>query len=220
MAAMNEEENKTNEESEDFLLAARRKKLDRICELGLDPWGQRFDNRQYMGDLRDRANEIKYVTSDGRSLDLPAEVGQEGFDLRGWLAGQGAGEMHGPTVRAAGRIVLHRDKGKLQFLDIQDWTGRIQLFVGRDQVGPENWELVQCLDLGDLIGVDGTMRRTKTGELSIFAAKIHILTKTLDPPPDKHKGLAIDRTKSAHDGFIVAKRTVAVQFDKFITYRI
>ena len=187
---MNEEENKTNEESEDFLLAARRKKLDRICELGLDPWGQRFDNRQYMGDLRDRAIEIKYVTSDGRSLDLPAEVGQEGFDLRGWLAGQGAGEMHGPTVRAAGRIVLHRDKGKLQFLDIQDWTGRIQLFVGRDQVGPENWELVQCLDLGDLIGVDGTLRRTKTGELSIFAAKIHILTKTLDPPPDKHKGLA------------------------------
>lgn len=174
----------------DALHLARRKKLDRLVELGHDPWGHRFDDRQMIGDLRDRAQEIKYVVAEGREVDLPKETGQPGFDLRTWLAAQGAGEMRGPQVRAAGRIVLHRDKGKLQFFDIQDWTGTIQLFVGRDQVGPENWELVQCLDLGDLIGVDGTLRRTKTGELSIFADRLHILTKTLDPPPDKHKGLA------------------------------
>jgi lysyl-tRNA synthetase class 2 len=174
----------------DALHQARRNKLEKIIQLGYDPWGQRFDDRQYLHDIRDRAHEIKFVLSDGKSVDLPAQVGEAGFDFRAWLAAQGSGEMHGPSVRAAGRIVLHRDKGKLQFIDIQDWTGRIQLFVGRDQVGAENWELVQCLDLGDLVGVDGTLRRTKTGELSIFADKIHILTKTLDPPPDKHKGLA------------------------------
>ncbi|MFN6207945.1 MAG: lysine--tRNA ligase [Planctomycetota bacterium] len=174
----------------DALHQARRNKLDKIIQLGHDPWGQRFDDRQLIGQIRDRAQEIRFVLENGTPLELPETVGQPGFELRTWLAAQGSGEMQGPTVRAAGRIVLHRDKGKLQFIDIQDWTGRVQLFIGKDQVGPENWELVQCLDLGDLIGVDGSLRRTKTGELSIFADRVHILTKTLDPPPDKHKGLA------------------------------
>ena len=94
------------------------------------------------------------------------------FDFRKWLADQGPGEMAGPQVRAAGRIVLHRDKGKLQFIDIRDMTGQIQLFVGQQQVG-DDWELAKCLDLGDIIGVDGELRRTKTGELSIFAKRLH-----------------------------------------------
>ncbi|MGI9516791.1 MAG: lysine--tRNA ligase, partial [Pirellulaceae bacterium] len=113
----------------------------------------------------------------------------EGFDFRAWKAEQGKGELVGPDVRAAGRIILHRDKGKLHFIDIEDWTGRIQLFIGLGQVGEENWEIVKCLDLGDLIGVDGQLRRTNTGELSIFASKIHFLTKTLEPPPAKHVGM-------------------------------
>ncbi len=92
-------------------------------------------------------------------------------------------------MRAAGRIILHRDKGKLHFIDIEDWTGRIQLFIGKNQVGEENWKLIQCLDLGDLIGVDGMLRRTQTGELSIFAEEVFILCKTLDQPPAKHVGL-------------------------------
>lgn len=170
-------------------VAARRKKFDRLVELGLDPWGQRFDDRQWIGTIRSRANEIKFQATSGATIELPSDCDREGFDFRQWVSTQGAGEMSGPTVRAAGRIMLHRDKGKLQFVDIQDWTGKIQLFIGRDQVGPENWEVVQCLDLGDLIGVQGTLRRTKTGELSIFADKIFLLTKTLDPPPAKHVGL-------------------------------
>ena len=98
-------------------------------------------------------------------------------------------EQQGPKVRAAGRIVLRRKKGKLIFTDIRDWTGQIQLFIGMNQVGEENWELCQCLDLGDIIGVDGELRKTKTGELTIFAEKIHFLTKSLETPPAKHKGL-------------------------------
>ncbi|MEL7500214.1 MAG: lysine--tRNA ligase [Planctomycetota bacterium] len=169
--------------------SARRDKLARIIELGFDPFGQRFDDRDMIGDLRGREDEIKFVTEDGTAIDLPndTELGDQSF--RDWLKSQEKGELTGPMVRAAGRILLHRDKGKLQFIDIEDWTGRIQLFVGRNQVGDENWELIQCLDLGDLIGVDGVLRRTMTGELSIFAKTIHVLCKTLDPPPDKHKGL-------------------------------
>ncbi len=82
--------------------------------------------------------------------------------------------QHGPRVRAAGRIVLQRKKGKLIFLDIRDWTGQIQLFVGRGQVGEDNWALAECFDLGDIVGVDGELKRTKTGELTIFAERLGI----------------------------------------------
>lgn len=174
---------------EKALLAARRKKLDRLVELGVDPWGGRFDNRELIGDIRRLAETIVFRKSDGTDVALPAGLGTEGFNFRQWLTEQGPGELHGPDVRAAGRVKLHRDKGKLQFVDIEDWSGRVQLFIGEKQVGPENWQIVQCLDLGDLIGVDGVLRYTQTGELSIFAQRIHFLAKTLDPPPDKHLGL-------------------------------
>jgi len=174
---------------ESELRAARRKKLNKLIELGVDPWGQRFNDRDMIGSIRSQVDQVNYHTEDGSAVDLPAELGSDGFDFRAWKAEQGKGELKGPQVRAAGRVKLHRDKGKLQFIDIEDWTGRIQLFVGRGQVGDENWSIVQCLDLGDLIGVDGELKVTNTGELSIFATKIHFLTKTLDPPPAKHVGM-------------------------------
>ncbi len=192
--------------------ASRREKLQRLCELGHDPWGSRFDDRLMIGDIRDRADEVKFHGESGEQTDVPKLANLEVTDkksgrptsiwvladsvdseqptqFRQWIGDQGKGQFVGPKVRAAGRIVLHRDKGKLQFIDIQDWTGKIQLFVGRKQVGEENWKLVECLDLGDLIGVDGQLRRTKMGELSIFAEKIHFLCKSLEPPPAKHIGM-------------------------------
>ena len=168
---------------------SRRNKLNRIIELGCDPYGQRFDDRSCIGDIRSRATEIKFVTEDGNQIDLPSETDVPQDQFRNWVSEQGTGRLQGPRVRAAGRIMLHRDKGKLVFIDIQDWTGDVQLFVGKTQVGEENWDLISCLDLGDLIGVDGELRKTKTGELSIFAEKIHILCKALDPPPAKHVGM-------------------------------
>ncbi|HEX3600093.1 MAG TPA: lysine--tRNA ligase [Lacipirellulaceae bacterium] len=169
--------------------SSRREKLERISQLGLDPWGARFDDHAAIADIRARTNEIIYKTSDGRSVSLPdLATASADFDFRKWLSEQGPGEMIGPQVRAAGRIVLHRDKGKLQFIDIRDMTGQIQLFVGQQQVG-DDWALAQCLDLGDIIGVDGELRRTKTGELSIFAQRLTILTKSLAAPPEKHHGL-------------------------------
>ena len=167
----------------------RRNKLERIIELGYDPYGQRFDDRQWIDQVRQRISEVKFVKEDGTSVDLPDENEVPQDQFKQWKTDQGAGKLDGPTVRAAGRIMLHRDKGKLAFIDIQDWTGNIQLFVGKNQVGEENWKLIQCLDLGDLVGVDGQLAKTQTGEISIFAEKIHLLCKTLDPPPAKHVGM-------------------------------
>jgi lysyl-tRNA synthetase class 2 len=176
------------------LEAARRKKLARLIELGVDPWGSRFDDRTLIGEIRARSVEVKLKTESGQTVDLPdldalKPEGAADFDFRAWLATQEKGEITGPKVRAAGRIVLHRDKGKLRFIDIQDWTGRIQLFIGRAQVGEENWQVIECLDLGDIVGVDGELRRTKSGELSIFAEKLHFLCKSIESPPEKHKGI-------------------------------
>jgi lysyl-tRNA synthetase class 2 len=169
--------------------SARREKLERIKELGRDPWGGRFDDHQSIASIRARADEIVYHLEDGQDVPLPDfDAVGEGFDFRAWLADQGPGEMVGPMVRAAGRIVLQRRAGKLVFIDIRDMTGRVQLLVGQRQVG-DDWPLVECLDLGDVIGVDGRLQRTKTGELSIFAERITILTKSLAAPPEKHHGL-------------------------------
>jgi len=150
--------------------AARREKLRQLVELGIDPWGQRFDNHRPIAEIRARENEIT------------VEPLADGSQRRG-------PEQHGPKVRAAGRIVLQRPTGKLIFANIRDWTGDIQIFIGRKQVGDENWSVAQCFDLGDVIGVDGELKRTNTGELTIFAEGLHFLTKSVEPHPDKHKGL-------------------------------
>jgi lysyl-tRNA synthetase class 2 len=168
---------------------SRRDKLRRIIEMGRDPWGSRFDDHASIAAIRNRSIEIVLRLQDGRQVALPdLATAAADFDFRKWLSEQGPGEMTGPQVRAAGRIVLHRDKGKLQFIDIRDMTGQIQLFVGQQQVG-DDWALAQCLDLGDILGVDGELRRTKTGELSIFAKRLTILSKSLAAPPEKHHGL-------------------------------
>jgi len=169
--------------------ASRREKLRKITELGLDPWGQRFDDRQLIGELRARRGEIKFAKESGESVAVPERESLT-VDFRQWMADQGKGELKGPKVRAAGRIVLQRDTGKLRFVNIEDWTGNVQLFIGKAQVGEHDWNLAENFDLGDIIGVDGELKYTKTGELTIFAERLHFLTKSLAPPPDKHHGLA------------------------------
>jgi lysyl-tRNA synthetase class 2 len=159
------------------ITSSRAEKLRRIEELGLDPWGGRFDGHQPIAALR----------------ELPLD------------------ETNPPMVRAAGRIVLRRNAGKLFFLEIRDWSGQrcrrelkgkdhtgesvdawssfIQVMIGQRQVGETGWALAQELDLGDLLGVDGKLGKTKTGELTIFAEKLHFLGKSLLPHPDKWGGM-------------------------------
>ncbi len=167
--------------------AARREKLRRIRDMGIDPWGGRFDNHAPIRDVRARGDEVQFARADGTHVALPEPLDAGRF--RQWLSEQGPGALEGPHVRAAGRIVLKRDAGKLLFLDIRDWTGQIQVLIGRQQVA-EDWALTACLDLGDIIGVDGTLQRTRTGELTVFASKLHFLTKALETPPEKYHGLS------------------------------
>lgn len=150
-----------SEEAPDNLESARLEKLRRIEAMGLDPWGQRFDDHQAIGDVR------------AIVLSEPVE-GQEPTR---------------PPVRVAGRIVLKRGQGKVVFLQVRDWTGTIQVMIGKNQVGEAGWALASELDLGDLIGVDGGLGRTKTGELTVFAEKLTFLGKSLLPPPEKWHGL-------------------------------
>lgn len=135
---------------------ARLEKLQAIEALGLDPWGERFDGHQPIGEARELC---------------PSEPGQIG-----------------PVVRVAGRIMLRNNKGKLKFFHIQDWTGRIQLLCSKAEFSEEQWKLIELLDLGDLIGVDGHLKISNTGEKTIGVTHITFLTKSLAQPPEKFHG--------------------------------
>ena len=93
------------------------------------------------------------------------------------------------TVTIAGRIMTKRGKGKAGFAHIQDLTGQIQIYVRQDAVGEEQYQIFNSADLGDIIGVTGTVFKTKMGELSIKVSDFTFLTKALRPLPDKFHGL-------------------------------
>ncbi|NUO05656.1 MAG: lysine--tRNA ligase [Candidatus Brocadia sinica] len=92
-------------------------------------------------------------------------------------------------VKAAGRISTMRPHGKTAFLDIRDWTGKIQVYLKLDKIGPEKFEILKLLDLGDIMGVEGALFKTRTGEITIYADDFTILTKSLLTPPEKWHGL-------------------------------
>jgi len=92
-------------------------------------------------------------------------------------------------VSIAGRIMTLRPMGKAAFGHLQDESGKIQFYIREDEVGKENYELFKLLDLGDIIGLQGTIFRTKMGEISIKVNKLDLLTKSLHPLPEKWHGL-------------------------------
>ncbi len=93
-------------------------------------------------------------------------------------------------VKVAGRIMTRRLMGKASFVHLQDMSGKIQLYIRQDAVTPEIYEKFLEWDLGDIIGVEGTVFKTKTGELSVRVQRLRLLTKALRPLPDKYHGLA------------------------------
>ncbi|MCZ6817372.1 MAG: lysine--tRNA ligase [Planctomycetota bacterium] len=140
----------------------RARKLPLLIDLGYDPYGQRFDGVQPNSDLRHEA------------------------ERRGFEPGQ---SDESSVVRAAGRIVLQRIMGKLAFLTLRDSSADIQIGVSKARVSERDWKLVKLLDLGDILGVDGHLGRTKTNEITIWAQSLTILGKSLRPPPEKWHGL-------------------------------
>ncbi|WP_437188143.1 lysine--tRNA ligase [Planctomicrobium sp. SH668] len=145
---------------------ARIDKLEKIVELGHDPFGQLFENHVPIRTARSRA---------------PSENG-----------------VLGESTRVAGRIMLRRKAGKLRFLDIEDSSGKIQLLFSRGDLTEAQWELMSQLDLGDLIGIDGSLKRTDTGEVSVAVSELTILCKSLTQPPEKHHGLTDVETLLRH----------------------
>ncbi len=95
----------------------------------------------------------------------------------------------GVHVVTAGRIMANRSHGKVHFMDLMDQTGRIQLFIKADNIGPQAYEMLECLDIGDIIGIEGETFKTKTGQDSIRVAKYQVLSKSLRTLPEKWHGL-------------------------------
>ena len=98
-------------------------------------------------------------------------------------------ELEGKTVRIAGRMMSRRVMGKASFMDLQDSTGRLQVYVRRDDVGEEDYADFKKWDIGDVLGVEGTVFRTQKGEISVHTTHIKLLSKSLLPLPEKFHGL-------------------------------
>ena len=98
-------------------------------------------------------------------------------------------EMDGKTVRIAGRMMSRRDMGKANFIDIMDASGRIQCYVRINDVGEETFDEYRKWDIGDIVGISGTVFRTRRGEISVHVYEIELLAKSLLPLPEKFHGL-------------------------------
>ncbi|EEL42538.1 Lysyl-tRNA synthetase [Bacillus cereus Rock3-29] len=153
-------DNMNHEELNDQLLV-RREKLHNLREQGIDPFGKRFERTNSTTDL----------------VSLYGEFSKEELEEK---------EI---TVSIAGRIMTKRGKGKAGFAHIQDLHGQVQIYVRKDTVGDEEYELFTTADLGDLVGIEGKVFKTNVGELSVKATGFTLLTKSLRPLPDKYHGL-------------------------------
>ena len=139
----------------------RRKKVEELKELGVDPFGHRFD-------VTTHADEIFRAFGQKTKEELA--------DLN-------------INIRMAGRIVLKRGQGKAGFMHIQDRSGRIQIYVRTDSISELEAKVWKLSDLGDIIGIEGFLFRTNTNELSVHVTKYVHLTKALKPLPEKYHGL-------------------------------
>lgn len=138
----------------------RRQKLDALKAAGVEPYPNRYDR--------------SHLASELQAAYASLEPGTDTQDV----------------VRVAGRLMGRRGQGKLVFADLVDGTGKIQLALSLDALGQEAFERLELLDRGDLIGVEGTVRRTKRGELSVAGTGWTFLAKCLTPLPEKWHGLA------------------------------
>ena len=103
--------------------------------------------------------------------------------------------MEGKTVSVAGRLMSKRGMGKAVFCDMQDGKGRIQLYVRIDELGEEAFAKFKKLDIGDIVGVEGEVFKTKRGEISVKAHAVTLLSKSLRPLPEKFHGLTDKETR-------------------------
>ncbi len=142
-------------------MVTRREKLKGLQEKGVNAFGQKFVRTHTAESMVQQFGDFTKDELEGKNVE----------------------------VVLAGRIMTKRGKGKAGFAHIQDQTGRIQLYVRKDQVGEEQYDLFDSIDIGDIVGVKGTAFKTNVGELSVKVTDFQILTKALRPLPDKFHGL-------------------------------
>jgi lysyl-tRNA synthetase class 2 len=155
------------------LTANRRAKLDALREMGQDPYPRRFRVELSVSEARFRYEE------------LSAE------EL----------EKDPPVVRLAGRLRAVRGHGKVSFADLSDGAGQIQLYLKKSDLDELSWQVFSQLDLGDFLGVEGPVFRTRAGELSVAVKRLTVLAKALRPLPEKYHGLA-DREARARQRYL------------------
>jgi lysyl-tRNA synthetase class 2 len=150
------------------LIANRRAKLDSLRSSGHEPYPTRFRVDQSIQQVRNQYDEKS-------SEELEAEE---------------------PRIRIAGRIRAQRGHGKVIFIDLSDGAAKLQLYVRRNNLDDSTWEVVKLLDLGDFVGVEGKLFRTRAGELSVAVDSLQIISKSLRPLPEKYRGLADRETRA------------------------
>ncbi|OVE76132.1 lysine--tRNA ligase [bacterium F11] len=150
----------------DQIIEQRREKKDRLLKAGKTPYGHRFIKSMNLSDVHDQFES---------QIPNPDQPDQQ---------------KDRPILKVVGRLMTRRDLGKLCFAHLHDQTGRLQLKINRQDIGPEAYkEFLKDVDIGDILGAEGTLCRTKTGELSIQLVKFEILSKSLRPWPEKFHGL-------------------------------
>ncbi|MGK9430713.1 lysine--tRNA ligase [Bacillus atrophaeus] len=154
------QEEQNHEELNDQL-QVRRDKMNQLRDNGIDPFGKRYD----------RSHQSEQIIAAYQELSKE-ELEEKAIE-----------------VTIAGRMMTKRGKGKAGFAHLQDLEGQIQIYVRKDSVGDEQYEIFKTSDLGDLIGVTGKVFKTNVGELSVKATSFELLTKALRPLPDKYHGL-------------------------------
>ena len=157
------------------LIKRRLEELEEIKKLGINPYPHRFD-----------------VTTDSKSII-------DGFTDPG--SDEEKEKQKNNVVSVAGRIMAIRKMGKATFCHIKDETGRIQIYIRKDDVGDESYSVFRLLDIGDIIGVTGYPFRTKTGEVSVHALSYQILTKSVQPLPVVKEEVTETGEKIVYDAF-------------------
>ncbi|MFC4762038.1 lysine--tRNA ligase [Dyella koreensis] len=153
---------------------------------------QPVDENKLIAERREKLKALR-----GQGIAFPNDFKVDSFvgDLQGEYADKDvhtaeAIDALARRVKVAGRIVLKRVQGKVSFVQMQDMTGRIQLFIHQGTAGESTYEAFKGWDVGDIVGAEGVLMRTKTGELSVKVDALRLLTKSLRPLPDKFHGLA------------------------------
>ena len=155
------------------LIANRLAKLDELRELGVEPFPTRY-----------RVEE-SVCAAKSRFADITAE------EL----------DAEKPEVRLAGRLRAVRGHGKVSFVDLSDGAEQFQLYLRRDDLDETSWKIFKLLDLGDFLGVEGTVFRTRSNELSVAVKRLTVLAKAVRPMPEKYHGLA-DREARARQRYL------------------